>query len=86
MKLSPLCKLHGRPGRYVLMLYQSKPLALEVNDSFAFLWEQLYGKDFSIEDVSGLLVEHYDLEPSDASEEARKIVTLWEEQQLMTSG
>ena len=85
MRLSPLCRLHRMRGRYVLMLYQDRPQALEVNESFAFLWKNLSGKDFSLEDVSGLLVDHYALEPADAEEEARKIVSLWEEEQLMTS-
>lgn len=70
-------------GRDVLMIYQDRPLALEVNESFAFLWKNLFGKDFTFEDVSALLQNHYGLEPSDAREEARKIVALWQEQQLM---
>ena len=70
-------------GRDVLMIYQDRPLALEVNESFAFLWKNLFGKDFTLEDVSALLQNQYGLEPSDAREEARKIVALWQEQQLM---
>lgn len=83
MRLSALCRLHRMRGRDVLMIYQDRPLALEVNESFAFLWENLFGKDFTFEDVSALLQSHYGLEPSDAREEARKIVALWQEQQLM---
>lgn len=84
MKLSPLCRLHGRPGRYVLMVYISEPVALEVNDSFAFLWEQLSGKDFVLSDVSTLLEEHFDLEPDLARDEAERVIALWQNQHLMT--
>lgn len=83
MRLSALCRLHRMRGRDVLMIYQDRPLALEVNESFAFLWKNLFGKDFTLEDVSALLQNHYGLDPSDALEEARKIVALWQEQQLM---
>ena len=84
MKLSPLCKLHGRPGRYVLMVYISEPVALEVNDSFAFLWERLSGKDFVLSDVRTLLEEHFALEPDLAREEAERVIALWQNQHLMT--
>lgn len=83
MKLSPKCRLHRRRGKYVLMVYVSQPLALEVNDSFAFLWEQLSGKDFTPWDVSALLQEHYGLEEDRAASETEGIIHLWESQQLL---
>lgn len=83
MKLSSKCRLHRRRGKYVLMVYASQPLALEVNSSFAFLWEQLSGKDFAPGDVSALLQEHYGLEEDQAASETEGIIYLWESQQLV---
>ena len=84
MRLSPLCKLHGRPGCYVLMVYISEPMALEVNDSFAFLWEQLSGKEFTLSDVSTLLEEKFELDPEVALKEAQQVIVLWRDSHLMT--
>lgn len=83
MKLSPKCRLHRRRGKYVLMVYVSQPFALEVNDSFAFLWEQLSGKEFTPGDVCALLQEHFGLEEDLALSETEGIIRLWESQQLV---
>lgn len=83
MKLSPRCRLHRRRGRYTLMVYDSQPVALEVNETFAFLWEYFSGKEFTPGDVTALLEEHFGLESEVAAAETEGIIELWESQQLV---
>ena len=83
MRLSPTCRLHFRRGRYTLMVYASQPVALEVNGSFAFLWERFSGKEFTPGEVSALLEEHFGLEPEVAAAETEGIIELWESQHLL---
>ena len=83
MKLSPKCRLHRRRGKYTLMVYDSQPVALEVNETFAFLWEHFSGKEFTPEDVSALLVEHFGLETKVAAAETEGVIELWESQHLL---
>ena len=87
MKLLPETTLREVRGRHLLMIYRpgaSGVMALEVNESFAFLWEHLAGKDFTPEDVAVLLQTHYQMPLEQARAETEKILRLWREEQLLT--
>ena len=45
---------------------------ISLNDSGAWLWQELSGKDFSVEDAAELLCRRYDVESETALEDARK--------------
>lgn len=45
---------------------------ISLNDSGAWLWRELSGKDFSVEDVAELLCCRYDVEPATAMEDASR--------------
>lgn len=50
---------------------------ISLNDSAAWLWEQVEGKEFTAEDLKNLLLEKYDVEESVAEKDARALAELW---------
>lgn len=76
MKIKSNLKLRMIAGEAIVLLQSeggsdmTKVLAL--NQSSQFLWEQLAGKDFSIDDVVNLLCEHYEVDEARAREDAGK--------------
>ncbi len=85
MRLSGLCTLLEMRGKYLLLLPSADmrgQKALEVNQSFAFLWRTLEGKEFSPADVAAALRQEYGLDPEAADREAGQVIALWKERQL----
>lgn len=50
---------------------------LALNSSAAYLWENIAGKEFSVEDLSRLLTDKYDVEPEIADRDAAAIAKSW---------
>lgn len=44
---------------------------ISFNDSAAWLWMQLEGREFTYDDVVSLIVEHYDIDHSTASADVK---------------
>lgn len=53
---------------------------LSLNESAAWLWEQVSGKEFTPEDLSALLQERYEVTADVALSDARKLAQSWIEQ------
>lgn len=45
-----------------------------LNSSAAYLWEKVVDKDFTVEDLTALLVEKYEIDEQRAKEDAEKLV------------
>lgn len=63
------------------MVDMSKVFTL--NDSAAWLWEQLAGQEFTTESMVNLLVERHDLPYKQAEEDIHKLVEVLEENGLL---
>lgn len=50
---------------------------ITMNDSAAYLWEGVTGKDFTVEDLTKLLTDHYEVEEERARADAEKIAAKW---------
>ena len=50
---------------------------LSLNSSAAFLWEELYGKEFELSNVSELLIEQYGIDSEVAERDAKAICDSW---------
>ncbi|MCQ2166608.1 MAG: PqqD family protein [Bacteroidales bacterium] len=78
MKINPELKLRTIVGESVVLMNSegsrdmSKIMAL--NSTSKFLWEKLFGKDFTLEDVVNLLLDAYDVDRERAEEDAGKWV------------
>ncbi len=50
---------------------------ITMNDSAAYLWEGVAGKDFTVDDLTKLLTDHYEVEEERARADAEKIAAKW---------
>ena len=50
---------------------------LSLNESAAYLWKGVEGKDFTLEDLTALLLEKYDVSAERAAEDAAKVAEIW---------
>ena len=52
---------------------------ITLNDSAAYLWQSVEGKDFDVATLATLLVEKYDIDAETASKDATTIANKWVE-------
>ena len=69
------------PGQEVADL--SKVFTL--NDSAAWLWEQLLGQHFTLSTMVDLLVGAYDIAADKAEQDAQKLIAAFKEHELLIS-
>jgi len=50
---------------------------VSLNASAAYLWEAVEGKDFSVDDLTDLLLERYDVEKEVAAKDAAALAQAW---------
>ena len=53
---------------------------LSLNQSAAYLWEAVSGKEFSKEDLIQLLLDKYEVTPERAAADVDKLTAIWLEQ------
>ena len=56
---------------------------ISLNGTAAWLWEQVEGKDFDLDDLVLLLTEHYDVDAQTARSDAQKLLDKWIEAGLV---
>ncbi len=56
---------------------------ITMNDSAAYLWQGVEGKDFTVEDLTNLLTDKYDVVEEKAASDAAKIASKWIEAGLV---
>ncbi len=76
--LRTICGGHVVIGEGLAQVNFNKMLSL--NDSAAYLWEQLQGKDFTLETLVTLLTEKYEVSDEQAREDAAKLLQVWQEE------
>ena len=75
--IRPLCGEHIVVGEGLSQVNFNKMLSM--NDSAAYLWEQVYGKEFTLEDLVTLLTDRYEVSGEQAMEDVKKMVAIWQE-------
>ena len=50
---------------------------VSLNDSAAYLWEQVAGREFTAEDLAALLTAKYDVPADQALKDAQQLVASW---------
>ncbi len=76
--LRTICGEHVVIGEGLAQVNFNKMLSL--NGSAAYLWEQVHGKDFTVEDLVTLLTDKYEVSADQARQDALKLVQVWQEQ------
>lgn len=83
MKIKEQFKVREMAGEHVVIM-QGKlgsdlTRIISLNDSALYLWQHLEGREFSVERVAELLVEHYGIDDEIASRDASRWVERMEE-------
>jgi len=50
---------------------------ISLNDSAAYLWQAVEGKEFTVQTLTDLLLEKYDIDAQTASKDAEKLAKAW---------
>ena len=75
MKIDPSYTLHTVAGEHIILIQDAKEnKVLSLNPTAHFLWENLNGKDFTLEEAVSLLTSHFDVEREKAATAAEKWV------------
>lgn len=56
---------------------------ISMNESSAYLWQKLEGKEFSVEDMAKLLTEEYEVDEATALNDSKELATLWREAEII---
>ena len=56
---------------------------ISMNESSAFLWENVAGKDFTAETLKNLLLDEYDIDEATAQKDAENLVQKWIEAEIV---
>ena len=58
---------------------------ISLNETAAFLWQQLTDKEFTPEDMAQLLVENYEVDKETALSDARALAAEWQKAGIVTA-
>ena len=79
--LRTLCGEHIVVGEGLDQVNYNKIISL--NGSAAYLWEQVQGREFSIEELVSLLTDRYEVSEDRALEDVKRMVATWQQQGLI---
>ena len=79
--LRPLCGEHIVVGEGLSQVNFNKMLSM--NDSAAYLWENVQGKEFTLEDLVTLLTDRYDVSADQAMEDVKQMIAIWQEHGIL---
>ena len=73
MKIDPAYTLHIVAGEHIIRIQDAKEnKVLTLNSTAKYLWENLTGKDFTLEEAVSLLTSHFEVERETAVADAQK--------------
>ena len=72
-----LCHEHIVVGEGIQHINFNKMITL--NDSAAYLWESVEGKEFTVKDLADLLLQKYEVDEQTALADSEKIAQAWKE-------
>lgn len=73
MKIDPAYTLHTVAGEHIILIQDAKEnKVLTLNSTAKYLWENLNGKDFTLEEAVSLLTSHFEVERETAVADAKK--------------
>ena len=81
--LRSICGQHVVVGEGLSQVNFNKMLSL--NESAAYLWDAVRGRDFSHEDMVSLLTEKYEVSRERAAEDVEKLLANWQELGVITA-
>lgn len=79
--LRQICGEYAVVGEGLAQVNFNKMLYL--NESAAYLWQEVFGKDFSKEDLVQLLLDRYEVTQERAAADVDTLLATWEEQGIL---
>ncbi len=74
MKISEKYKVREMAGEHIIVMPGNYGVdmtrVVSLNATSLYLWQELQGRDFEVEEVTRLLVEHYEVEEAVAARDA----------------
>ena len=56
---------------------------ISMNESSAYLWKNIQGKDFEVKDLVDLLIKMYDVDVETATHDAQVLVDQWKQAEII---
>ena len=87
MKINPIYKVRNVAGENIVLL-QGKmggdmTRVVGFNDTALLMWNELFGKDFTLDDATRVLTENYDVDEATAAADAERWIENLRESQLL---
>lgn len=83
MKIKPGFELRKICGENIVISHGMENISftkvINLNESAAIIWENVIGKDFTIADVTRLLLDNYEVDEPTAEADSASLVREWNE-------
>ena len=87
MKAKPVFKLRSVCGENIIVAEGEENIdfsnIISMNESSAYLWNSIQGKDFEVKDLVDLLIEMYEVDEETATRDARLLVDQWKQAEII---
>ncbi|MBR3829251.1 MAG: PqqD family protein [Bacteroidales bacterium] len=87
MRILPKYKVRNVANENVVLVQGRNPgdmtSVIALNETSLYLWNELYGKDFELQDVVSLLTGHYDVDEATATKDAESWVATLREKSVL---
>ena len=81
MKAKPGFNLRGVCGENIIVAEGEENIdfsnIISMNESSAYLWQNIQGKEFTHEDLVGLLTQEYEVDEATAMKDVKALTELW---------
>lgn len=81
MKAKPGFKLRSVCGENIIVAEGEENIdfsnIISMNESSAYLWQNIQGKEFTHEDLVGLLTQEYEVDEATAMKDVKALTELW---------
>ena len=87
MKAKPGFKLRSVCGENIIVAEGEENIdfsnIISMNESSAYLWNSIQGKDFEVKDLVDLLIEMYEVDEETATRDAQLLVDQWKQAEII---
>jgi hypothetical protein len=71
MRIDPAYTLHDVAGEHIVLIQDMEEnKVLSLNPTAVYLWKELYGREFTLEEAASLLTSAYEVEAEQATTDA----------------
>ena len=83
MKVKKGFKLRNVCGEYIVVAEGVENIdfsrVISLNDSAAYLWQNIHDKDFTADDMAAVLLEEYEIDKETATKDSENLIAQWKD-------